>query len=116
MRPLRFGMLLGAWLAATTQVYAADSISAILRAPSSYDGKHVEVTGTIRSLREKTLHKGNAKDTFSICDGGCLRVFTFGHPEVSDGEKLTVHGIFAAVKHVGRHTFRNEIDADEGSL
>jgi hypothetical protein len=103
-------------LLAPAAATAGDSIAAILRSPTSYDGKHVDVTGTIRGLREKTSHKGNAYDTFSICSDGCLHVFTFGRPRITDGQTITVHGTFAAVKHVGAYTFRNEIDADEGSL
>jgi hypothetical protein len=45
-----------------------------------------------------------------------VNVFTWGHPVVEEGHKLTVNGTFAAVKHVGRYTFRNEIDADDASL
>ncbi len=43
-------------------------------------------------------------------------MFTFGRPHIANGEKITVHGTFAAVKHVGEYTFHDEIEADEGSL
>ena len=33
-----------------------------------------------------------------------------------NGKTITVHGTFAAVKHVSGYTFHNEIDADDGSL
>jgi hypothetical protein len=46
----------------------------------------------------------------------CVNVFTWGHPHLDDGQRLKVNGTFEAVKHVGRYTFHNEIDADEGSL
>jgi hypothetical protein len=45
-----------------------------------------------------------------------VNVFTWGHPQVAEGQKLTVNGTFDAVKHVGHYTFRNEIDADKGSM
>jgi hypothetical protein len=43
-----------------------------------------------------------------------VNVFTWGHPNVAEGKQLTVNGTFEEVKHVGRYTFRNEIEADEG--
>jgi hypothetical protein len=76
--------------------------------------RNVTVNGTVRSLREKTSAKGNTYDIFSICSGGCLRVFAWGHPAIIDGKTITVHGTFSAIKHVGQYTFRNEIEADEG--
>ena len=43
-------------------------------------------------------------------------MFTWGHAQVAEGKSLTVNGTFEAVEDVGRNTFHNEIDADEGSL
>jgi hypothetical protein len=43
----------------------------------------------------------------------CVHVSIRKSPKV---KRLTVNGTFAAVKHVGRYTFCNEIDADQGSL
>jgi hypothetical protein len=51
-----------------------------------------------------------------LCDGGCIHVFTFGRPKIAEGQKLQVVGTFSAVKHVGTYTFRDEIEADDGSL
>jgi hypothetical protein len=76
----------------------------------------VAVHGTAQFVRPKTSRKGNDYETFSLCEQVCVNVFTWGHPLVADGKRLTVSGTFAAVKHVGRYTFHNEIDADEGSL
>jgi hypothetical protein len=45
-----------------------------------------------------------------------VNVFTFGHPHVGEGQRLTVNGTFQTVKNVGRYSFRNEIEADEGYL
>ena len=45
-----------------------------------------------------------------------MNVFRWGLPNVGKGKQVTVGGTFAAVKHVGSYTFRNEIEADEGSL
>ena len=40
--------------------------------------------------------------TFSLCSSECIHVFSFGSPRISDGETITVHGTFAAVKHTIR--------------
>lgn len=81
--------------------------------PSSYDGQHVGVTGKVENLELKTSHRGNAYEIFQLCDKVCVRVFIWGHPKLSEGHSKTVHGTFAAVKHVGSSTFYNEIEADE---
>lgn len=83
---------------------------------AAYDGKRVAIAGTVAGKRESVSHEGNAYDTFWLCDGRCIRVFIFGEPEISDGQRLTVRGTFNTVKRVGRYRFTNEITADEGSL
>ncbi len=40
----------------------------------------------------------------------------FSIPSTSDGQMITVHGTYEAVKHVSGYTFYNEIDADDASL
>ena len=97
-------------------VASATTIAQVLASPSSYDGQHVDVTGRVSGLRSKTSHRGNAYVTFSLCSDRCVHVFAFGTPNISDGQTITVHGTFAAVKHVGEYTFYNEVDADDGSL
>jgi hypothetical protein len=99
-----------------TATVAATTITQILGSPSVYDGKHIDVSGTVEHLEQKVSHKGNAYVTFALCSGQCIHVFGFGSPPISDGQPITVHGTFAAVKHVGSYTFYNEIDADDPSL
>jgi hypothetical protein len=43
-------------------------------------------------------------------------VFTFGRPALQDGQRVAVRGTFSTTKRVGRYTFHNEIEADEGTL
>jgi len=94
-----------AWLAVTpSQLHAA---------PHSFDGQHVGVTGKVENLQLKTSERGNDYETFNLCDKACVRVFTWGHPKLTQGQSETVHGTFAAVKHVGSSTFYNDIEADE---
>ncbi len=110
-RALAVGVLASTVLAGT--VRADDSISGILSNPSAYDGKTVNVTGTVSKLAEKTSAKGNAYDTFSMCSSNCIHVFVWGHPAVIvEGKPATVVGTFTATKSVGGYTFTNEIEAD----
>lgn len=102
--------------AALPAASCAATIAQILSGSSSYDGQHVEVRGTVEHLEQNVSHKGNPYVTFSLCSSQCIHVFAFGSPSLSDGQTITVHGTFAAVKHVSSYTFYNEIDADEGSL
>ncbi|HEY6326594.1 MAG TPA: hypothetical protein VIW73_08820 [Candidatus Cybelea sp.] len=103
-------------LAALPTTSSAATIAQVLGSPSTYDGLHVDVRGTVAHLEQKTSHKGNPYVTFSLCSGQCVHVFGFGSPSLSDGQTITVHGTFAAVKRVGGYTFYNEIDAADGSL
>lgn len=103
-------------LAALPAVSSAATIAQILGSPSTYDGQHVDVRGTVEHLEQKVSHKGNPYVTFSLCSSQCVHVFGFGSPSISDSQTITVHGTYESVKHVGGYTFYNEIDADDGSL
>jgi hypothetical protein len=111
-------VLLTSWLMATSifALAAEVTISQILSNPAAFDGQHVTMSSTAQYVRFKTFRRGNDYETFSLCQQACVNVFTWGHPSVAEGKRLTINGTFQAVKHVGRYTFRNEIDADEGSL
>jgi hypothetical protein len=115
---LVYKTLLVAYIAiGSTFAHAAEATpSQLLANPSKFDGQHVTVAGTAQYVRPKTSRRGNEYETFSLCEQTCVNVFTWGHPNIAQGKQLTVHGTFEAVKRVGRYTFRNEIDADEGSL
>ena len=102
--------------AALPAASSAATIAQILGSPSTYDGQHVDVRGTVEHLHQKVSHKGNPYVTFVLCSGQCVHVFGFGSPAISDGQAITVHGTYEAVKHVSGYTFYNEIDADDGSL
>lgn len=57
--------------------------------------------------------RGNAYSTFQLRDtaGDAVKVFTWGHPNIMTGDPVQVTGVFEQVRHVGRYTFYNEIDA-----
>jgi hypothetical protein len=91
------------------------TIAGLLGNPARYDGTHVVVSGVAADVRMRTSRAGNDYETFEVCDQqmNCVRVFTWGHPAVEEGAKITVRGTFSAVRHVGRYTFYNEIEADQ---
>ena len=105
-----------AFIAALSAAASAATIAQILGNPLSYDNQHVDVRGTVEHLQQKVSHRGNPYVTFSLCSSKCIHIFGFGSPDISDGQSMTVHGTYEAVKHVSGYTFYNEIDADDGSL
>lgn len=111
-----FSVALFGFCAALPAMAGAATVGQILASPSSYDGQHVNVSGTVEQLERKVSHRGNPYVTFSLCSGPCVHVFAFGTPSISDGQTITVRGTFAAVKHVSGYTFFSEIDADDHSL
>jgi hypothetical protein len=110
--------LLFLWLSVGSSLARAAEVtpSQLLANPTKFDGQHVSVSGTAQYVRQKTSRRGNEYETFSLCDQACVNMFTWGHPNVAEGKLLLVQGTFTEVKRVGRYTFLNEIEADEGSL
>ena len=103
--------------APTSAAIGPAQIAAVLANPTSFDTQHLSVSGTVAQLAEKTSKRGNAYATFDLCDGtSCMHVYSYGHPKLTNGQTVTVNGKFFADKHVGSLDFKNELDADEGSL
>jgi len=104
-------------VAPTATPVAPAQIAGVLANPASFDGQHLSLSGTVGNLAEKTSRRGNDYTTFDLCNGAsCIHVYTYGHPKLANGQALTVTGKFFADKHVGSLDFKNELDADEGSL
>ncbi|MBO8144203.1 MAG: hypothetical protein H0Z16_06450 [Thermodesulfobacterium sp.] len=99
---------------ADTQVL---TISDILDHPDKYHLKTVQVKGKVLDVKHKVSKKGNEYTVFVLSDGkASIKVFTFGTPEINIGDVVKVEGIFYKVKHVGKYTFYNEIDASKGLI
>jgi hypothetical protein len=93
------------------------SISDILSNPEKYDGKYVQVTGKCANIHYKVSKKGNSYTVFELVDsGGSIKVFSFNHIGISEGDRVMVNGIYQRVKRVGPYTFYNEIDASGGEI
>ncbi len=117
MQSLRLAVIgLAFSLIAASPAPATTPIADILANPTSFDGQHLAVSGTIAQLAEKTSRRGNDYTTFDLCDTACIHVYSYGHPKLANGQTLTANGKFFADKHIGSMDFKNELDADEGSL
>lgn len=81
--------------------------------PMLFDGRSVAVEGTADDVLETTSHAGNGYSTFQLRDGAgdAVTVFTWGHPNIRNGNQVQVIGVFQQVRHVGHYTFNDEIDA-----
>jgi len=56
--------------------------------------------------------RGNAYTTLQVQDTGPgITVFTYGHLNIVNGDRVEVTGVFSQIKHVGSYTFYNEIEA-----
>jgi hypothetical protein len=90
------------------------TIDRILGSPTSYDGRHVEVKGTVEHLERKMSHQGDPYVTFSLCSSQCINVFEFGNPGTSNGQTITVRGTYDKVNHISGYTIYNGIKAGGG--
>ena len=68
------------------------SVQEILSNPDKYDGQEVSLQGKATKIQARTSKKGNDYATFTLTDewGKGMNIFTFGHPRIMDGQKVTV--------------------------
>ena len=93
------------------------TISEILNHPDKYHLSTVQVKGKVLDLQSKTSKRGNEYTIMVLSDGtGNITVFTFGTQKIKPEDTVKVKGVFYKVKHVGRYTFYNEIDASKGTI
>lgn len=100
---------------------SADEIMASPRAvmanPDHFDGKAIVMEGTVTNIFFKISRRGNPYYTFDLTDGaGSVKVFSFGKPVISEGDRVKVSGRFMKEKRVGKYIFYNEIDASAGAV
>lgn len=92
---------------------AADICSMVSK-PASFDHQTVTLQGTATALKETTSRRGNDYTTFKLEDpSGCgaVKIFTWGHPTLSNGDHVRVEGVFETEHHQGHYTFYNEVEA-----
>ena len=96
-------------------VAQAAGISSIFDAPQVLNGKTITVRGTVVNFHENPSLPV-ASVTFSLCGGGCVRVYAAGRPKLSNGQSITVTGTFSMVDHINGYVYYNQIDATELSI
>ena len=88
------------------------TVKELLAEPDKWHGRAVVVTGSVGKLEPRTSQRGNPYYTFLLNDGKqSVTVFSYGTPEVKDGNRVQVEGTFLKVKRVGKYTFQNQVDA-----
>lgn len=91
------------------------SVSSICANKSHYHTKLVVSIGRVENMFEKLSRKGNYYYTFDLVDAGDrVRVFSFGKPQVKNGDKVVVRGVYYKVRTVGHYVFEHEIDVTDG--
>jgi hypothetical protein len=87
-------------------------IGSIVGNPAQFDGKIIAIRGTASAVRETVSRAGNPYATLQVQDKtGAMKVFTFGHPGIKNGECVEVSGVYKQVNRKGPNTFYNEIEA-----
>jgi hypothetical protein len=108
-------LVLGVFIFQTHFSPAAGKISfqEILSNPDKYNGQEVTVQGKASKIKLRTSKGGNDYTTLKLTDdsGKILNVFSWGHPALGEGQKVTVTGSYQKVKRVGKKTFYNVIEA-----
>ena len=104
----RFGLALLLAVAPVIAIAAALTPSAILATPSSYDGKSVTVTGTVKGFQTSSTPMGTVAG-FQLCDSKCIVVIDKSNQSRSNGATATVSGTFHATFKGPRKTFTNAV-------
>jgi hypothetical protein len=87
----------------------------ILANPDKFDGKMVQVMGVASNIFTKVSRSGNPYYTVDLVDSNArVKIFNFGKPNISNGDRAKAVGRFMKENHVGKHVFYNEIDASKG--
>lgn len=92
-------------------------IQTILTNPNEFDGRKVEVEGTVESVRSRISGKGSPYTIFQLAgDGESVSVYAVGDQRLSEGDVVVVTGRFQKVRYLSQYVFQNEIDATEGKV
>ena len=104
-----------ALLASVASPEAAEvEICSLVAKPSSFDQQVITFQGTATAVKKTTSRRGNDYTLFKLQGpGGCgtVDVFIWGHPKLSDGDRVRVEGVFETVHHQDQLVFHNQIEA-----
>jgi hypothetical protein len=91
----------------------APRIAQVVQRKAFYSGKAVTVSGRVSRLDQWTSPVYGDEQFFWLCDGGCIRVYMRTRSPIHNGDLVTVSGEYYAAFHQYRHTYYNELEADE---
>jgi len=111
-----YPLLFAFGLTATPLCAFAGGISSITQSPQSFNGEQITVRGSVANFHQTVNSMGKSYATFSVCADACVRVFAIGIPRISNGQNVTVTGMFSMVDHIGSMVYYNQIDANELSI
>lgn len=109
-----FVLVVALWAGVPATCKAADdAICSIAGKPQDFDHKNIALNGAPGNVKETTSRRGNDYTTFKLQDSsGCaVKIFSWGHPTLSNCDQVRVEGVFETEHHQGRYTFYNEIQA-----
>jgi hypothetical protein len=108
-------LLLSVLLSATWAAAQTVTISTVVQHPDQYDGKVVNVIGTIAAYKESVAGAAGEYTTFRLEDGGSsVTVYYIGkHLGLKNGARVHVIGTYSAFKQTGQYTYRNQVGAQQ---
>ncbi|MGH2373978.1 MAG: hypothetical protein ACRDIC_11000 [bacterium] len=105
-------MLVLAALPAHAAPISEVTVGDLARNPGSHHGDAVKVSGTIAGYQPHVSARGTPYASFRLQAGGASVEAFAGRPKgLQNGQRVRVAGIFVKSKRVGRHTFRNAVEA-----
>ena len=78
-------LVLGLILLIWTSAAFAEAVrpSQIVGDATTYDGKHLTVSGTVQHVTAKTSRRGNEYETFDLCNNSCVEGLRVGTSRVA---------------------------------
>lgn len=88
------------------------TVSDLAQNPRGHHGDIVKVSGTIAGYQSHVSARGTPYASFRLQAGGASVEVFAGRPKgVQNGQRVRIIGPFVKSKRVGRHTFRNAVEA-----
>ena len=107
---MRRFLALAAFFAVTSAAALAATVapSAIVAAPSSFDGKTITVAGSVKGFQTSSSMMGTVAG-YQLCDTSCIVVIDESNHAQTNGSKATVTGTFHATFKGPRKSFTNAL-------
>ena len=83
----------------------------------AYNKTKIAVIGIVAVVEEKVSIRGNIYYTTTLTDGtNYVNIFSFGKPDVTEGQYVRVIGYYTITKYLYPWTFDNELDLIYGNI